>query len=181
MTYIFNAEKPLLTNIISPLRPSIWANLLNEVEEALIQTRLNPWEQVADACTYACVWEGEREEGQKKERWNCMVCETSRSSSWSWKCVTEDNICLYLWPCCLHTWKQSISGSAMYKFCTFPGAQCSHWSGDWTSGCSVHKRAAQAVWWGLQWLSYPWRGFFSNRKFQSEHFPIYLKVWMKNP
>lgn len=56
MTYILNAQKPPLTNIISPLRLSIWANLLNEVEEALIQTRLNTLEQMADTCMYACVW-----------------------------------------------------------------------------------------------------------------------------
>lgn len=54
MTYILNAENPLLTNIVSPLRPSIWANLVNEVEEALIQTRLNPSKQMADTCMYAC-------------------------------------------------------------------------------------------------------------------------------
>lgn len=35
------------------------------------------------------------------------------------------------------------------KFCTFLGAQCSHWSGDWASGCCMHRRAAQAVRWGL--------------------------------
>lgn len=59
MTYILNAEPippPPLTNIISPPRPSIWANLLNEVEEALVQTRLNPSEQMADTCMCACVY-----------------------------------------------------------------------------------------------------------------------------
>lgn len=39
-------RNPPFTNIVSPLRPSIWANLLNEVEEALIQTRLNPLERM---------------------------------------------------------------------------------------------------------------------------------------
>lgn len=42
-TYSYVQKSPF-TNILSPLRPSIWANLLNEVEEALIQTRLNPLE-----------------------------------------------------------------------------------------------------------------------------------------
>lgn len=39
-------RNPPFTNIVSPLRPSIWTNLLNEVEEALTQTRLNPLERM---------------------------------------------------------------------------------------------------------------------------------------
>lgn len=94
MTYILNAEKPLLMNIISPLRPSIWANLLNEVEEALIQTRLNPLEQMADTCMYACMCVG-KEDGQKMERYSCMICETSKPSSKNWKVIASDTLFPY--------------------------------------------------------------------------------------
>ena len=51
------------TNIISPLRPSIWANLLNEVEEALIETRLNPSEWMP-----CHVWMGALECQQREMR-----------------------------------------------------------------------------------------------------------------
>lgn len=48
VTYIFVCpEIPQFTNLVSSLRPSIWADLLSEVEEALIHTGLNPLERMS--------------------------------------------------------------------------------------------------------------------------------------
>lgn len=139
MTYILSAEKPPLTNIISPLRPSIWANLLNEVEEALIQTRLNPSEQVADTCMYACVSEkgdvGGSEEGEVQ---------------WF---VKHPNLPLKVG----NTWlKTTIFACTCDKSCAFSGAEHSHWGLTLKWGltirqlhtCCVHGRAAWGVWLG---------------------------------
>lgn len=121
MTYILNAEKPLLTNIISPLRPSIWANLLNEVEEALIQTRLNPSEQVADTCVCG------RENVRRVRRWRDEIV-------WF---VKQPDLLLKLE---IHNWRQ--------QYLLIPVAMLSAHMKTSTSGCvtsSVHFLHTQTV------------------------------------
>lgn len=121
MTYILNAEKPLLTNIISPLRPSIWANLLNEVEEALIQTRLNPSEQVADTCVCG------RENVKRVRRWRDEIV-------WF---VKHPDLLLKLE---IHNWRQ--------QYLLIPVALLSAHMKTSTSGCvtsSVHFLHTQTV------------------------------------
>lgn len=63
--------------------------------------------------------------------------------------ITKDNnICIYLWACCLHTRKQSTSGTVASST-HFPELPLK-WRLNTRqfSSCCMHRRAAQAVWQG---------------------------------
>lgn len=49
---------------------------------------------MADTCMYECMRVG-GEDGQKMERCSCMICETSKRSSKSWKVIASDMLFPY--------------------------------------------------------------------------------------